>query len=245
MAWIAAVLCLSLATGLQPQAAPRGACNRRSCFGLALATTIGVPTGAAFAFASPGSDGDDIGDVDQAFFSGGDPRVLAPAFDAVRGVFTAETGKMTDGTLCLRVTYDPTTVSYGRLLGQYWRAVDPTVPAAEGQFGDTGAAFRTAIWPTTKREAAIARTSRQRLDELGLFGERRVLTDVVALPFSGAQAYGFVEDAKQDWAKGNKDEFAKKLESSGRSAFFEATYQDKAMFKSEDPWPAGSFSSLK
>ena len=160
------------------------------------------------------------------------------------GVFAAETGAMGDGTRAVRVTYDPTVASYGRLLGQFWRAVDPT--RADGQFDTAGAAYRAAIWPTDRREVASALTSKQRLDELGLFGDRRVVTEVVALPFSGAKAYGFVEDAAQDFAKKNKAEYAKLLEASGRNDWFAATYKGGKMFLLDgaDPWPAGSFSSL-
>ncbi|EGB11775.1 hypothetical protein AURANDRAFT_20838 [Aureococcus anophagefferens] len=151
---------------------------------------------------------------------------------------------MGDGTRAVRVTYDPTVASYGRLLGQFWRAVDPT--RADGQFDTAGAAYRTAIWPTDRREVASALTSKQRLDELGLFGDRRVVTEVVALPFSGAKAYGFVEDSSQDFAKKNKAEYATLLEASGRNDWFAATYKGGKMFLLDgaDPWPAGSFSSL-
>ncbi|KAH8051655.1 peptide-methionine (S)-S-oxide reductase [Aureococcus anophagefferens] len=150
---------------------------------------------------------------------------------------------MGDGTRAVRVTYDPTVASYGRLLGQFWRAVDPT--RADGQFDTAGAAYRTAIWPTDRREVASALTSKQRLDELGLFGDRRVVTEVVALPFSGAKAYGFVEDSSQDFAKKNKAEYATLLEASGRNDWFAATYKGGNMFLLDgaDPWPAGSFCS--
>ncbi|KAK7239637.1 peptide-methionine (S)-S-oxide reductase [Aureococcus anophagefferens] len=118
---------------------------------------------------------------------------------------------MGDGTRAgVRVTYDPTVASYGRL----------------------SASRRGRLTP--------------RLDELGLFGDRRVVTEVVALPFSGAKAYGFVEDAAQDFAKKNKAEYAAPRRV-GPQRRFAATYKGgKATFLLDgaDPWPAGSFSSL-
>jgi len=241
---LAVLLSAACASALAPREMPT-ACTRRALGGGAAAAALAAlaPT-RAVAYAKPGADGDDVGAVETAYFSGGDAKLLAPAFDAVLGVFAAETGAMGDGTRAVRVTYDPTVASYGRLLGQFWRAVDPT--RADGQFDTAGAAYRTAIWPTDRREVASALTSKQRLDELGLFGDRRVVTEVVALPFSGAKAYGFVEDKSQDFAKKNKAEYAKLLEASGRNDWFAATYKGGKMFLLDgaDPWPAGSFSSL-
>ena len=59
--------------------------------------------------------------------------------------------------------------------------------------------------------------------------------------FSGAKAYGFVEDKSQDFAKKNKAEYATLLEASGRNAWFAATYKGGTMFLLDgaDPWPAG------
>ena len=112
----------------------------RRAFGLGLpALGLGLlaPV-SADAYFSAGVDGDDVGAVETAYFAGGDARLLAPAFDAVRGVIASETGSMNDGTRAVKITYDPTAVTYGRLLGQFWRAVDPTTPQAEGQFSDVG-----------------------------------------------------------------------------------------------------------
>ena len=141
-------LCTVAAVALAP-GAKQASLTRRSLGAKigGLATLVALPKGAR-AYARPGVDGDDVGGVETAYFSGGDPRLLAPAFDALLGVFSAETGTMKDGTKALSVSYDPTVASYGRLLGQYWRAIDPT--AAQGQFAEEGAQFRTVIYPTDK-----------------------------------------------------------------------------------------------
>eukprot|EP00629_Pelagomonadales_sp_RCC1024_P000077 CAMPEP_0119272054 /NCGR_PEP_ID=MMETSP1329-20130426/8392_1 /TAXON_ID=114041 /ORGANISM="Genus nov. species nov., Strain RCC1024" /LENGTH=230 /DNA_ID=CAMNT_0007272107 /DNA_START=159 /DNA_END=851 /DNA_ORIENTATION=- len=210
--------------------------SRRAFGGLALSFPA-----SAFAYALPGADGDDVGAIEVAYFAAGDPRLLAPAFDAVKGVFCSETGAMKDGTKALAVSYDPTVVSYGRLVGQFWRAVDPT--ATSGQFGD--ASYKTAIYPTDRRERVTALASRQKLEESGLFGRERVATEVVALPFGGAREYGFVEDAEQNWSKKNAAAYASALEASGRNAWFAEKYKGGAfVVGGADPWPAGTFSSL-
>jgi len=219
----------------------------RRAFGLGLpALGLGLlaPV-SADAYFSAGVDGDDVGAVETAYFAGGDARLLAPAFDAVRGVIASETGSMNDGTRAVKITYDPTAVTYGRLLGQFWRAVDPTTPQAEGQFSDVGFAYRTAVFPTDRRERDVALTSLQRLEELGVLSGR-VATEITRVPFSGANAYGFVEDTTQDWAKKHKDEYAKLLEASGRSAYFRAVYGSPVVYLpgGNDPWPSGTFSAL-
>ena len=208
--------------------------SRRGFGALATAAAGAVAT-SANAYASAGVDGDDVGAVDTAYFSGGDPRLLAPAFDVVRGTFAAETGAMRDGTRCVCVTYDPTVVPYDRLVGQFWRAVDPT--RADGQFGDTGPAFRTAVWPTTARERAVALESLRRLDASRLFGDARVAAEVAYRP-SGEQAFGFAEDAVQQWDRKNAAAYAAALEASGRSAWFEATYGTPRAWAADgaDPW---------
>merc|ERR1712129_292130 len=100
-------------------------------------------------------------------------------------------------------------------------------------------------FPTDRRERDVALTSLQRLEELGVLSGR-VSTEITRVPFSGANAYGFVEDATQDWAKKNKDEYAKLLEASGRSAYFRAAYGKPVAYLpgGKDPWPENTFAAL-
>ena len=44
----------------------------------------------------------------------------------------------------MQVTYDPSKVSYEKLLDVFWTQIDPTDPA--GQFADKGSQYRTAIF---------------------------------------------------------------------------------------------------
>lgn len=202
------------------------ASRRFFAFSVASALSLAAPTGALAFMPSgdgAGSDGDAVGAVAAAYFSGGDARLLAPPFDAVRGVFSTTVGTLKDGTRAVRVDYDPTMASYSRLLGAYWRSVDPTQAAAAGQFGDAGVTYRAAVWPLDASESDLALESRQRLDGLGLFNGARVATEVVAPQAEGS--LGFEEDDEQKWAKKNRDEYAKLRQSSGRDAYYEATYK--------------------
>ncbi|MEE4143919.1 MAG: peptide-methionine (S)-S-oxide reductase MsrA [Halieaceae bacterium] len=57
----------------------------------------------------------------------------------------------------IRVTYDPAVVSYQQLLDLYWVNVDPFDNA--GQFCDKGPSYRSAIFPATEQEMALAQRS--------------------------------------------------------------------------------------
>ena len=54
----------------------------------------------------------------------------------------------------VRVSYDPTKVSYQQLLDQYWHNIDPF--DADGQFCDKGNAYRSAIFTGDAEEAKLA-----------------------------------------------------------------------------------------
>ena len=223
-ALLVSLLCGSVAA-LSVSRASTGVKFDRRAFGSAAAAAIGavVLPREARAALNAGLDGDEVGDVAAAYFSGGDARLLAKAFDNVKGVFIATTGALGDGTKAVRVDYDPTAVSYERLLGAFWRAIDPTRAPEDGQFGDAGAAFRAAVWTTDDDELFLARESRKRLDASGLLAAR-VATEVTPLDYQ--RRVGFVEapESEQRWAKKNKDEYAELLKTSGRSAWYDATY---------------------
>ena len=57
----------------------------------------------------------------------------------------------------VRITYDPATLSYDKLLHLFLRSVDPT--DAGGQFCDRGNSYRTAIFVSNKAEEAAARAA--------------------------------------------------------------------------------------
>ena len=79
------------------------------------------------------------------------------------------------------------------------------------------------MWTTDDDELFLARESRKRLDASGLLAAR-VATEVTPLDYQ--RRVGFVEapESEQRWAKKNKDEYAELLKTSGRSAWYDATY---------------------
>ena len=108
----------------------------------------------------------------------------------------------------VRVSYDPSRLSYAALLDYYFHHVDPLT--ANGQFCDRGPQYRSAIFydgPAEKAaaEAAIAKFEKQ----LG----RQIVTEL--LP---AQAFWPAEDYPQDYARKNPLRYRYYRTSCGRDA---------------------------
>src|SRR5205085_7228923 len=68
----------------------------------------------------------------------------------------------------VQITFDPRTITYGRLLQIYFSvAHDPTELNRQGP--DEGTQYRSAIFPTTEEQATVAKTYIAQLDEAHVF----------------------------------------------------------------------------
>jgi peptide-methionine (S)-S-oxide reductase len=86
----------------------------------------------------------------------------------------------------VQVRYDPTRVSYARLLDVFWRNVDPF--DAAGQFCDKGMHYTGAIYVADEEQRRQATASRAALAPRSRLGP--VVTQIVsAAPFYEAEAY--------------------------------------------------------
>ncbi len=178
--------------------------------------------------ADGGGDGLAADGLAVAYFSGGDARFLQKAFDdiAYKGVVETTVGALADGTRAVRVRYKPARLTYKRLLGSYWRAVDPTKTAEQGQFGDRGPEFRTVVWPADAAERASALESMRRLDASGLFKRAgpwspTIVTEVETL---GARGAGFEPGPPADQKWYQTDAAAAARRKTGRDAWFSKAY---------------------
>ena len=110
-----------------------------------------------------------------AIFAGGCFWCMEAAFDEVPGVTEPVSG-YAGGTKpnptygdhegyqeAVRVSYDPTKVSYQQLLDQYWHNIDPF--DADGQFCDKGNAYRSAIFTGDAEEAKLAAGEKKEIAE--------------------------------------------------------------------------------
>jgi len=168
----------------------------------------------------------------KATFAGGCFWCMQPPFQQTEGVTEAVAG-YAGGTLpnptyeqvstgrtghleAVQVTYDPSKVSYEKLLDVFWTQIDPTDPA--GQFADKGSQYRTAIFYHDEDQKKIAEVSKKRLQDSGKFKEP-IATEI--RPFSNFYP---AEDYHQNYATKKPREYQQYKKYSGREAFIEKVW---------------------
>jgi peptide methionine sulfoxide reductase msrA/msrB len=114
------------------------------------------------------------------------------------------------------VYYDPELVSYEELVDYHWRYIDPTDP--DGQFVDRGPHYRTAIFYENQEQLSIARESRQRLIDSGVFDEE-IVTDFIPLT-----RFWVAEEYHQDYYLKNSMRYNFYRSGSGRDQFLEEVW---------------------
>jgi peptide-methionine (S)-S-oxide reductase len=128
---------------------------------------------------------------------------MEEAFEKVEGVLSATSGYMggrvanpsyeevsagrTGHAESVEVVYDPSRVSYQKLLEAFWHNVDPLTPNA--QFCDHGSQYRSAIFYQTDEEKRTSETSKQTLEQSKRFTEPIVTQIVQASQFYPAEEY--------------------------------------------------------
>ncbi len=95
----------------------------------------------------------------------------------------------------VKVSYDPTKVSYAELVEYFWRHIDPTDPA--GQFCDKGSSYKSAIFYNGQAEHEIVKNSLRELESNKPF-DGDIVTDIAE-----AQAFYLAEEYHQDYYKKN------------------------------------------
>lgn len=138
-----------------------------------------------------------------AVFAGGCFWCVEAAFDKVDGVLSTTSG-YTGGTKVnptyeqvsagrtghyesLKVEYDPTRVSYEKLLDVFWHNIDPV--DATGQFCDKGSQYRAAIFVGNDSERAQAEASKAALEKSGKLPGPIVTEILPATVFYPAEEY--------------------------------------------------------
>jgi len=139
----------------------------------------------------------------KAYFAGGCFWCMEEAFEKVEGVLSATSGYM-GGTVAnpsyeevsagrtghaesVEVIYDPSRVSYQKLLDAFWRNVDPITPNA--QFCDHGSQYRAAIFYQTDEEKRASDIFKQAIEQSKRFKEAIVTQIVPAAQFYPAEEY--------------------------------------------------------
>ena len=174
--------------------------------------------------------------TERAIFAGGCFWCMESDFDPVEGVISTTSGytggpevnptydqvsnHQTGHAEAVEVVYDPSKVSYEKLLYVYWRNVDPLT--ADRQFCDGGHQYRTAIFATTDEQLRLAQESKAELEKSGRFKEPIVTEIVKAGPFYPA------EDYHQDYYKKNPIRYKFYRTGCGRDSRLDELWGDEA-----------------
>lgn len=118
-------------------------------------------------------------------------QVENPSYQAVC------TGK-TGATEAIQVTYDPSIISYDKLLDVFWHLHDPTTLNRQGN--DVGTQYRSAIFYYNDQQKQAALASKEALEKAGTY-KNPVATEIS--PFTNFYA---AEDYHKDYYDNNPDQ---------------------------------------
>jgi peptide-methionine (S)-S-oxide reductase len=168
----------------------------------------------------------------KATFAGGCFWCMEPPYDKLPGVVSTTSGYMGGKTAnptyesissgrtghaeVVQVEYDPSKVTYEKLLEVFWRNVDPT--QRDGQFCDQGSQYRTAIFYHGDEQKRLAEASKAALEKNKPF-KGEIVTEISAAP----QFYR-AEDYHQDFYKKNPTRYKVYRTGCGRDARLQALW---------------------
>jgi peptide-methionine (S)-S-oxide reductase len=161
-----------------------------------------------------------------ATFAGGCFWCMEPPYDKLPGVISTTSGYMggnvknptyehvssgrTGHTEVVQVVYDPTKVSYEKLLEVYWKNVDPTVK--DRQFCDIGSQYRTSIFYHSEEQKRLAEASKAQLEKTKPFKQP------IVVPIAAAGEFWPAEEYHQDYYKKNPVRYSYYRTGCGRDA---------------------------
>ena len=170
----------------------------------------------------------------EAYFAGGCFWCMESEFQDSDGVSAVISGYMggskedadykkvssgrTDHYEAVQVVYDPTKISYEKLLDIYWSNIDPL--DAGGQFADRGRHYQTVIFVQNEQERQAAEASKEKVQQK--FAPEKVATTIQdASPFYAAEEY------HQDYYKKNSVHYNMYKYGSGRVSTLKKRWGDK------------------
>ncbi|HEY3202068.1 MAG TPA: peptide-methionine (S)-S-oxide reductase MsrA [Thermoanaerobaculia bacterium] len=177
----------------------------------------------------------------KATFAGGCFWCMEPAFETLPGVVSVTSG-YTGGTKAnptyeeissggtghaesVEVAYDPSRITYERLLEAFWHNIDPL--SANGQFCDRGNQYRSAIFFHDERERHLAEESKRNV------GQRLHATVVTQIVPAGV--FYPAEEYHQDFYKKNSLRYREYRAGCGRDARLKALWGAEAGHAEEKP----------
>ena len=163
----------------------------------------------------------------KAIFAGGCFWCMEKPFEQLDGVFSVTSGYIGGKTVnptyenygagghieAIEIAYDPTKLSYTKLLDVFWRQIDPT--DSGGQFVDRGHAYISGIYYLDEEQRQLAEKSRNELTS------RKVFAKPIVTPILPATAFFPAEEYHQDYYKKNPIRYRYYRGGSGRDQFLE------------------------
>jgi peptide methionine sulfoxide reductase msrA/msrB len=167
-------------------------------------------------------------DAKKATFAGGCFWCMEKPFEKAPGVISVVSGytagKTTNPTYenygagdhieAVEIVYDPSKVSYEKLLEIFWRQINPTDP--DGQFVDRGREYSTAIFYHDEEQKKTAEISKKKLADSRVFDAPIVTPILPATTFYNAEGY------HQDYYKKNPVRYKLYRYGSGRDQFLDS-----------------------
>ena len=180
--------------------------------------------------------------LEKATFAGGCFWCMEPPFEELDGVIEVisgytggeeknptyeqvATGK-TGHAEAVQITYDPSRVSFEKLLEVFWRQIDPTDDG--GQFADRGSQYRTAIFFHNDEQKNIAEKSKETLTKSSKF-KKPIVTEIH--PY--IQFYP-AEDYHQDFYKKSSSRYKSYKYYSGRDSYIKKVWGKSKMTSVEE-----------
>jgi len=189
-------------------------------FTATLILTVGL------AFIVNAQESENSPEIKTALFAGGCFWCIEADFEKLDGVVDVVSGytggaantadyktvtyKKTGHFEAVKVSYDPTQVSYAELVDYFWKHIDPT--DSRGQFCDKGDSYKSAVFYASNEEKQIIEQSIEQLNATKSFSEDIVTTVAAAKPFYLAETY------HQDYYKKNPIRYNYYRKGCGRDA---------------------------
>ena len=177
-----------------------------------------------------------MGTQHSAIFAGGCFWCMEKPFDQLEGVVSTTSGYTggskvdpsykevsaggTGHTEAIRIVYDPTKVSYKKLLDVFWVNVDPTTN--DRQFCDKGSQYRPGIFTADEAQAKAAKAS------LASLKTTKPFSDPIKVEITPATTFYPAEDYHQDYYQKNPIRYRYYRGGCGRDARLKELWGDKA-----------------
>jgi peptide-methionine (S)-S-oxide reductase len=169
---------------------------------------------------------------EKATFAGGCFWCMEPPFDKLEGVISTTSGYIggqeenptyqqvsagqTGHAEAVQILYDPSKVSYRKLLDVFWMQINPTTP--DRQFVDVGSQYRSGIFYHDDEQKRLAMETKKEMEASGRF-DGPIVTEITQVG-----SFWPAEDYHQDYYTRNPLRYKFYRFGSGRDQYLEKVW---------------------